>query len=129
MALERLNPRGVAQPSGPYVHAVRADKLVFISGQIATGPDGRIVGKGDAEAQAVQTLENLGASLRAVGADFSHVAKVTIYLRDMSQRAIVGAVRERYFKDAKPASTLVEVSALVDPELLIEVEAIAVLPD
>jgi 2-iminobutanoate/2-iminopropanoate deaminase len=129
MTLERMNPRELAQPSGPFVNAVRAGKLLFISGQVAYGPDGEIVGVGDPEAQAVQVMKNLGANLRAAGASFADVTKVTVFLTDMAHRAAVGRVRERYFGGANPASTLVQVSALVHPDLLLEVEAIAVLPD
>ena len=68
MALERMNPGELAPPSGPFVNAVRAGKLLFISGQVAYGADGQIVGAGDPEAQAVQVMENLGANLRAAGA-------------------------------------------------------------
>lgn len=129
MALERMNPGGVAQPTGPFVNVVRAGTLVFVSGHVAVGSDGQVVGVDDPEAQAVQVLESLGASLRATGAGFADVAKVTVYLTDMAHREAVARVRERYFGDAKPASTLVEVSALVHPDLLLEIEAIAVLPE
>ena len=129
MALERMNPSELAAPSGPFVNTVRAGKLLFISGQVAYGPDGEIVGVGDPEAQAVQVMENVGASLRAAGASFADVTKVTVFLTDMAHRAAVARVRERYFADAAPASTLVQVSALVHPDLLLEIEAIAILPD
>ncbi len=129
MALERLNPDQVAAPGGAYVHTVRSGKLVFISGQIAYGRDGQVVGVGDPEAQAVQVMENLGANLRAVGASFADVAKVTIFVRDMAHRARIAPIRERYFRGTNPASTLVGVTALAHPDLLLEIEAIAVVPD
>ena len=129
MALERLNPREAATPSGPYVNAVRAGKLVFVSGQVAYGPDGRIVGVSDVEAQAVRVMENVGACLREAGARFEDVTKVTVFLTDMAHRGTIAAVRERYFRGNNPASTLVQVAALVHPDLLLEIEAIAVLPD
>ena len=129
MALERLNPKDAATPSGPYVNAVRAGSLVFVSGQVAYGSDGQIVGVGDVEAQAVQVMENVGTCLREAGARFEDVTKVTVFLTDMAHRGTVAAVRERYFKGSNPASTLVQVAALVDHELLLEIEAIAVRPD
>ena len=129
MALERINPGELARPSGPFVNAVRAGKLLFVSGQVAYGPDGEIVGVGDPEAQAAQVMENLGANLRAAGASFADVTKVTVFLTDMAHRGQVARVRERYFGGSNPASTLVQVSALVHPDLLLEIEAIAVLPD
>jgi 2-iminobutanoate/2-iminopropanoate deaminase len=129
MALERINQAGAAPPIGPFVDAVRAGKLVFVSGQVAFGSNGEVVGVGDPEAQTVQALENLGACLRAAGADFADVAKVTLFLRDIGHRTRLSPIRERYFGASKPASTLVEVSALAHPDLLVEIEAIAVLPD
>jgi reactive intermediate/imine deaminase len=129
MALERINPEGLGQPIGPYVNAVKAGKLVFVSGQVAFGPDGQVVGVGDPEAQMVQIMESIGANLRAAGATFADVAKVTIFVTDMAHRVRLSPIRERYFQGSNPASTLVEVSALAHPDLLVEVEAIAVVPD
>jgi len=128
MTLERFNPSELTQPGGPYVHATRAGNLVFVSGQVAFGDDGRVVGVGDIDAQTVRVLEGVGACLRAAGADFADVVKVTVFLRDMAHRGAVARVRERYFKGTNPASTLVAVSALTHPDLLVEIEAIAVLP-
>jgi 2-iminobutanoate/2-iminopropanoate deaminase len=129
MALERINPDDLGKPIGPYVNSVRAGRMLFISGMVAFGPDGQVVGKGDPEAQMVQVMENVAANLRAVGADFNDVAKVTIFVTDIGFRTRLSPIRERYFKGDNPASTLVEVSALAHPDLLIEMEAIAVLPE
>ena len=127
MELERINPAALSEPGGPYVHVVKAGRLVFVSGQVAWGPDGSVVGAGDIEAQAVQVLENVGANLRAAGADFKDVMKVTVYVRHMADRAAIAAVRARFFGEHKPASTLIEVSMLTHPDLLLEIEAIAVI--
>ena len=121
MTLERFGATG-----GPYVDAVRAGRLVFVSGQVAYRPGGAISGVGDIEIQAVQVMENLRASLRAAGAELEHVTKVTIFLVNMEHRATVARVRERYFNGFYPASTLVQVAALVHPDLLLEIEATAV---
>lgn len=129
MAIERIDPAGLAAAGGPYVHLTKAGNLVFVSGTVAFGADGGVVGVGDVTAQARQTLENLGACLRAAGADFKDVAKVTVFVRHMADRAAIAAVRRAFFKDANPASTLVEVSALAHPDLLLEIEAFAVLPE
>ncbi len=129
MALERINPDELGKPIGPYVNSVRAGRMFFVSGMVAFGADGQVVGTGDPEAQMVQIMENVAANLRAVGADFSDVAKVTIFVTDMGIRAKLSPIRERYFQGQNPASTLVEVSALAHPDLLIEMEAIAVLPE
>ncbi len=128
MAIERIDPAELSAPGGPYVHVTKAGKLVFVSGTVAFGNDDRVVGVGDVAVQARQTLENLGVCLRAAGADFGDVAKVTVFVRNMADRATIAAVRREFFKDANPASTLVEVSALAHPDLLLEIEAVAVLP-
>ena len=129
MTLERINPETLSEPGGPYVHVVKAGRLVFVSGQVAWGPDGSVVGVGDIEAQTARVLDNLGTNLHAAGADFGDVTKVTVYVRQMADRAAIAAVRQRYFGAHKPASTLVEVSMLTHPDLLVEIEAIAVVAD
>jgi len=126
MALERMNPSELAPPSGPFVNAVRAGKLLFISGQVAYGPDGEIVGVGDPEAQAVQVMENLGANLRAAGASFADVTKVTVFLTDMeADFSAYNEVYAEYFSE-RPARTTVGVS--LPGGILVEIEATARLP-
>ncbi len=125
-----INPAGIAKPTG-YTHVVETQpgRTVYISGQVAFDQAGNLVGEGDLQAQAVQVFENLKVALAAVGADFSHVVKVTYFLLDISQIALVREVRNRYFNPERPpASTAVEVRGLVRKELLLEIEAVAVLP-
>lgn len=130
MTLARLDAvPGLAPPGGPYVHAVRGGNLLFISGQVAWGPDGEVVGVGDAVAQAEQAYANLGAILDAAGASFADVVMLRTYLVNVRDREGAGAVRRRFFGATLPASTLVEVSALAHPDLLIEVEAVALVSD
>lgn len=103
-----------------------AHQVIFISGQAAISSEGRLVGEGDFEAQAVQALENLQAVLSAAGAGWDAVVKVGVYLTDISRLEDFGRIKARYLQGPQPASTAVEVSALALPGMMIEVEAIAV---
>lgn len=105
--------------------AYRAGDFVFVSGQAALDLEGNIVGAGDFAAQAEQAFENLRAVLAAAGSGMDRLIKVTIYLTDMANFASVVALRQRYFSPPWPADTLVEVSALALPELMIEIEGVA----
>jgi 2-iminobutanoate/2-iminopropanoate deaminase len=119
---------GLPEPFSHYTDAVRAGDLLFVSGCVAVDEHGDVVGEGDVVAQARQVFANIGLVLAAAGATFADVAKVTTFLVDIDDRTRINPVRQEVFGEARPASTLVEVSALVLPELLIEVEAVAVLP-
>jgi len=128
--IKRSNPPDLSQPTG-YTHVVEVSgpaKTVYIAGQIAFDKDGKIVGAGDMKAQAEQVFKNLQTALRAAGASFSDVVKMNTYLTDMDQAPVVREVRARYFGATTPASTLVQVVKLARPELMIEVEVIAVVP-
>ena len=103
----------------------RVGELIFVSGQAALDNDGNIVGANDFDAQASQSMENLAAVLAAAGSSLDKLVKVTIYLTDMAYFERIVALRERYFRPPWPADTLVEVSALALPELMIEIEGIA----
>lgn len=118
----------VCEPISHYTDAVRFGNLLFLSGMVGVDAQGRVIGKGDVVAQARATFENMRRILEAEGASFADVLKVTVYLRNVEDRARINPVRAEFFGDARPASTLVEVSKLVAPELLIEVEAVAGLP-
>ena len=107
--------------------AVPAGRMVFASGQVARDVDGSLVGPGDIRAQTRKTLENLQAVLAEGGATMDDVVKVTVFVTSLSEHfAAIHEVRREFFKSDYPASTLVEISSLVDPEMLIEIEAIAV---
>jgi 2-iminobutanoate/2-iminopropanoate deaminase len=116
----------LAEPISHYTDAVRAGELLFISGCVPVDGDGKLV-PGDVVAQARQVFENVHAVLDAAGAAFADVVKVTVFLTDVDDRAAVNTVRQEVFGDARPASTLVEVSRLAIPGARIEVEAIALL--
>ena len=118
---------GLPDPFSHYTDAVRAGDLLFISGCVSLDAGGNLVGEGDVVAQARQVFANIGLCLEAAGASFGDVVKVTTFLTDIDDRARINPVRQEFFGEARPASTLVEVSALVLPGFLIEVEAVAVL--
>lgn len=127
--IERIYPEGLRRPP-TYTPVVRASggTTVYISGQVSVDVEGNVVGVGDFAAQARQVFENLRLALASVGADFSHVVKMTSYIVDYSPelREAYGAARSAAMGDALPASTLIGVQALAMREYLIEVEAIAV---
>ncbi|MFD8250942.1 RidA family protein [Streptomyces werraensis] len=122
-------PEGVA-PAARYAHVVTgAGRLVAVSGQLALDEDGRVVGAGDAGAQARQVFENLRLCLAAAGASFDDVVKLTYFVTDMAHMPAVRAARAAHIPDDRvPAASAVQVSALVRPEFLLEVEALAVVP-
>jgi enamine deaminase RidA (YjgF/YER057c/UK114 family) len=123
MAIERLNPPAVHAPAG-YTHAVKAGDTVYVSGQVALAPDGSLVGPDDAAAQAEQVYRNLEAVLAAVGASFRDVVvvKVTTFLTRPEDIPALRDARERHLSEAPPASSMVVVSRLARPDLLVEIE-------
>jgi 2-iminobutanoate/2-iminopropanoate deaminase len=117
---------GLAEPISHYTDAVRAGDLLFVSGCVPVDGEGRLV-EGDVIAQTRQVLANVGAVLTAAGATFADVVKVTVFLTDVDDRQAVNTVRQEVFGEARPASTLVEVSRLAIPGARVEVEAIALI--
>jgi enamine deaminase RidA (YjgF/YER057c/UK114 family) len=127
MANRSVVGNGRALPTAPFAPAVLSEgsRILTISGQIADDEDGRIVGIGDAEEQARQCLRNVDALLEAAGASRRDIVRIGVFLTDMRDRDAVARARSDYFGEHKPASTLVEVTALVSPELKVEIEATA----
>ena len=121
-----VRPDGMPPVNG-YSHAVAFQgRLVVISGQVPLDADGRLVGRGDPEAQARQVFANLEAALAAAGATMDHVVKLTVFLTDMADLAAFRTERDAFIRaDKPPASSRVRVSGLVNPEFRIEVEALA----
>ena len=109
---------GVEAPSG---------RTVYVSGQVSMDADGNVVGEGDVEAQTEKVLENVATVLEAAGGTLDDVVKVTVFITDMGHYDGIHRVRRRFFGEPYPASSMVEVSALIDPRLLVEVEAVAVI--
>ncbi len=129
MKKEIVVSKKVSKPLGIYSQAVKAEgnRLLFISGMTARDKEGKVVGKGDIKLQTRQVLENIKAVLEEAGATFDHIVRVTVYITDMSLFKEIHQVRVEYFKKDYPASTMVQVSGLVSEDLLIEIDAIAVL--
>ncbi len=131
MAKEELRNRKLNTPLGVFSQATKIEAsgtLVFISGLTSRDPEGHVVGVGDVKKQTETILENMQTILADANGTLEDVTKVTVYIRNMKDFDAIHEVRRRYFKPPLPASTMVEVSMLVSPELLIEIEAIAVIP-
>lgn len=107
----------------------RIGDVVILSGQASISPQGEIVGAGDFDAQAEQTFQNLKLVLEAAGSGLEHVIKVTIFLTDMANFPKIVELRGKWFTPPYPADTIVEVRSLALPELMLEIEAIAVVPE
>jgi 2-iminobutanoate/2-iminopropanoate deaminase len=125
---EEFRVDGLPEPVSHYTDAVRWGDLLYVSGCVAVTAGGDVAAPGDAQAQAELALDYLGRALRAAGSGPGHVLKVTVFLTRMADRVAVNEARQKFFGDARPASTLVEVSALIRPELLVEIEAVAGIP-
>ena len=121
---------GTVKPFGIFSSAAwqPEGKVLHVSGQVAQDTTGAVMGKGDIRAQTRQVLENIRTVLAAAGGTMDDVARVTVYVTDMSGLAQIHEVRGQYFRRPYPASTLVEVKRLVKPEYLIEIDAVAVIP-
>jgi len=129
MKKEIIVAEKLSRPLGIYSQAVKAEgnRLLFISGMTARDKGGNIVGKGDMKAQTRQVLENIKAVLEKAGASFDQIVKVTVFITDMSRFKEIHEIRAQYFKKDYPASSMVQVSGLVSPDMMIEIEAIALL--
>ena len=129
---QQITSDKLAKPNGHFSQATTIEakgKLVFISGMTARRADGSIAGIGDIEAQTRQVCDNLKAAAEAAGGSLDDVVRVDVYVRNIEHFSIIHKVRQEYFKAPVPASTMVEVSKMVSPDYLIEISAIAVLPN
>jgi 2-iminobutanoate/2-iminopropanoate deaminase len=131
MAKKEIRSPKLPPPSGHFAQAIEvaaSGRMLFISGMVAKGADGRIVGVGDVEAQTRQVCENVKAALEAAGGKMDDICRVDVYVRNMEHFDKIHKVRREYFGLPAPASTMVEVSKFTSPDYLIEMNAIAVIP-